>query len=290
MRKIADLVLRDPNGVVDLSITDIAKRAGTSPASVTRFCRELGYDSFMQFRVALASDRRTPTAQSWQTDIGTDFSPNDPPARVLDSLLNAQRGALELTAAASNLEDLVTVAKRIWGCRRLDIYGLVGSGLMADELRSRLHRIGVDAHSWVDVHRGLASAAILTDADIGIGISSSGTTEETYELLATARATGAFTVAITSNVTSPLADIADICLAHVTPQQNHQPDDLAARHSQLFVLDLLYLFVAQQDPDIAADRLAASREAVSTHRQPLRRTVRRTRSRRAAESTSTGAQ
>ena len=40
------------------------------------------------------------------------------------------------------------------------------------------------------------------------------------------------------------------------------------KHAQLFVIDLLYLLIAQQMFDRAATRLAATAMAVSAHRRP----------------------
>ena len=45
--------------------------------------------------------------------------------------------------------------------------------------------------------------------------------------------------------------------------------DLSAKHAQLFVLDLLYLLVAQQNFGAVATHLAASAMAVSGHRRVL---------------------
>lgn len=266
MSKIAELVLADPRGLLELSITDLAARAGTSPATVTRFCRLLGYSGYIQFRVGLASDLGHDDAyESWRTDVGREFDPQDPPADILRALLNAQTRALEATASLIDLEDVTRIAKMIWECEHLDLYGVVGSAALATELQGRLYRIGVNAHAWSEVHAGLASAAILRDPAVAIGISKRGRTKETIEMLSVAKASGAFTVAITSDRDSPLARLADACIVNATPSPQLQPDDLSAKVSQLFVLDLLYLLIAQQDLVTAADRLAATRQAVAHH-------------------------
>jgi len=60
--------------------------------------------------------------------------------------------------------------------------------------------------------------------------------------------------------------------AHITTYATDaylQPDDLAAKHAQLFVLDLLYLSIAQQNFAEVATNLAASAMAVSAHRRVL---------------------
>ena len=266
MTKIADVVMADPRALTEMSITDLAARAGTSAATVTRFCRSIGYSGYIQFRVGLASDLGHSDAhESWRTDVGREFDPQDAPADILRSLLTAQTEALTATAALVDLDELTQVAKLIWAGPHLDIYGVVGSAALASELQGRLYRIGVNAHAWSEIHQGLASAAILPDGAVAIGISKRGRTNETIEMLSRAKASGAFIVAITSDRTSPLADLADVCVVNATLSPQLQPDDLSAKVSQLFVLDLLYLLIAQQDLVVTAERLADTRLAVAHH-------------------------
>ena len=80
---------------------------------------------------------------------------------------------------------------------------------MAAELQARLYRIGVNAHAWREVHDGLTSAVLLDQESVAIGISNTGRTIETIEMLAQAKATGALTVALTSSQDSPLAGLAE---------------------------------------------------------------------------------
>lgn len=269
MVKIAELLLEHPTAPLELSITELAERAGSSPATVTRFCRMIGYSGYVQFRVGVASDvGRGDAHESWRADIGRAFDPEDAPRDILRTLLNVHVRSLESTARLIDLELVVEVARAIATCRHLDIYGIGGSGGMAAEMQNRLYRIGVNAHCWSEAHSGLASAAILDKNSVAIGISNTGRTEETIQMLLQARSSGALTIALTSSADSPLAELADICLVTDATQQYLQPDDLSAKHSQLFVLDLLYLVVAQQDFTETATKLAASAMAVLEHRRP----------------------
>ena len=85
-----------------------------------------------------------------------------------------------------------------------------------------------------------------------------------------AKATGAYTVAMTGNPESPLAKLADEVLIAAAPDGYLQPADLSARHCQLFVVDLLYLLIAQSDFDRTTRFLAASGAAVAPRRRPAR--------------------
>ena len=270
MTKIAELLLTNPTAPLHLSITELSRQAGTSPATVTRFCRLIGYSGYVPFRVAVASDiGRGDSAESWRADVGRSFGPKDPPHVVVQALLAAHTTSLQATADGVDPEQVSRVAGVIAGCRHLDIYGIGGSGGMAEELASRLYRVGISVHAWTEAHAGLASAALQREGCVALAISNTGRTEETIEMLSQAGSSGAFTIAITSMASSPLAAVAD---AHITTYATDaylQPDDLAAKHAQLFVLDLLYLSIAQQNFAEVATNLAASAMAVSAHRRVL---------------------
>ncbi|HEV7848222.1 MAG TPA: MurR/RpiR family transcriptional regulator [Mycetocola sp.] len=269
MVKIAELLLEHPTAPLELSITELAERAGTSAATVTRFCRLIGYSGYVQFRVGVASDvGRGDAHASWRTDIGREFDPDDSPRDVLGTLLNSHMHSLQSTADRIDLDTVAAIARQISVCSHLDIYGIGGSAGMAAEMQSRLYRIGINTHCWGEVHGGLTSAAILGEGAMALGISNTGRTEETIQMLSQAKSSGAFTIALTNDQDSPLAELADVTVITAAPELYLQPDDLSAKHSQLFVLDLLYLLVAQLDLTEIATRLAASAMAVSEHRRP----------------------
>ncbi|MFD5214512.1 MurR/RpiR family transcriptional regulator [Microbacterium sp. NPDC058345] len=271
MSKIADVVTEHPTAPVELTITELADRAGTSPATVTRFCRALGFDGYTQFRVGVASEiGRGDAGESWQADIGGEFGAEDEPDKVLQTLVALHVESLESTAARLEMDNVLRVADAITASRHVDIYGVGGSGVIAREFQGRLYRIGVNAHSWSDVHDGLTSAVLQNRDSVAIGISSTGRTDETVQMLSQAGAAGAFTVAITHDAESWLAGLADVSLATAAPTGYLRPDDLSVKHSQLLVLDLLYLLIAQQMFGQASRRLAASAMAVSAHRRPVR--------------------
>jgi DNA-binding MurR/RpiR family transcriptional regulator len=271
MAKIAAVLLDDPKAPLALSITELAERAGTSAASVTRFCRMIGYSGYSPLRVGIAEDVGRGGAQAaWIADIGRSFGPDDPPEEIRNTLFNTHMMSLQTTAALIDMPTAARIAKTIVMARHLDVYGVGGSALTALEMEARLYRIGIRVHAWSEIHDGLTSAAILDHQCVAIGISNTGRTEETIQMLTVAKAAGAHTVAITANPESPLAKLADDVLIAASPHGYLQPADLSARHCQLFVVDLLYLLIAQLDYDRTTRLLAASGAAVAPRRRPIR--------------------
>lgn len=268
MTKLASLLLDEPLLPLDLSITELAARAGTSAATVTRFCRLIGYAGYLSFRVGVAADAgRVKSEETWHVDIGRAFDPEDTPEQILQTLTKVHTVALQATADSVGVPDVVQAAHAIATMSHVDIYGIGGSALMAQEMQMRLYRIGVNAHAWSEVHNGLASASLQDENSVAVGISNTGRTVETIEMLAEAKSCGALTVALTSSADSPLSATADIHLTTFAPDEYLRPDDLSAKHAQLFVIDLLYLLVAQHNFSRTTTTLAASAAAVAPHRR-----------------------
>jgi DNA-binding MurR/RpiR family transcriptional regulator len=269
LQRVAEQVLSDPAGAARSTIVELAERSGTSPATVTRFCRALGFDGYADLRLDIASETGRAARQAgWSVDIGREIQPDDSLERVLHQIVAADTRALRDTSTLLDLGAVARAADAVAGSSRVDIYGISGSALVGAEMQLCLHRIGLAAWSWTDVHNGLASAALLRAGDVAIGVSHSGQTRETIEMLAEAGSSGATTIALTSFPRSPLAEVANIVLLHAMQATTFRPDALSGRHPQLVVLDLLYIAVAQRTHDRAHAALQATARAVAGHWAP----------------------
>ena len=52
--------LTDPAAASRATIVELAERSGTSPATVTRFCRALGFDGYADLRLGIAAETGRP--------------------------------------------------------------------------------------------------------------------------------------------------------------------------------------------------------------------------------------
>jgi len=266
LQRVAEQVLADPAAAARATIVELAERSGTSPATVTRFCRALGFDGYADLRLGIAAETGRARSAGWTFDIGREIQPTDPLDRVLGQIMAADTRAMHDTAALLDLAEVERAADAIAAATRVDIFGASGSALVGEEMQFSLHRIGVAAWAWTDVHNGLASAALLRPGDVALGVSHSGGTRETIEMLAEAGSRGATTVALTSFPRSPLAELADIVLLTAAQATTFRPDALSARHPQLVVLDLLYIAVAQRTHDRAHASFQRTAQAVDGHK------------------------
>jgi DNA-binding MurR/RpiR family transcriptional regulator len=267
LQRVAELILSDPAAAARSTIVELAERSGTSPATVTRFCRALGFVGYAELRLAIAGETgRASRTGGWTMDIGREIQPTDPLERVLGQIMAADTQAMHDTASLLDLTEVERAAEAIARADRVDIYGASGSALVGGEMQFCLHRIGIAAWAWTDVHNGLASASLLKPGDVALGVSHSGQTRETIEMIAEASSRGATTIALTSFPRSPLAEVADIVMLTATQATTFRPDALSARHPQLVVLDLLYIAVAQRTHERAHAAFSVTAQAVAGHR------------------------
>src|ERR1700712_867230 len=169
MAKTGALLLEDPSLPLRLSITELAERAGTSPATVTRFCRAIDYTGYPALRVGAAAEQgRLSADETWDVDMGRAFHPGDTATEVMQTLVNAP--PVSLTSTSGRLDPALVgrVADEVARSSHVDIYGIGGSAGMAVELQARLYRIGINAHAWSEVHVGLTRAVLLSDSSVAI--------------------------------------------------------------------------------------------------------------------------
>src|SRR6201989_348136 len=128
MAKIGTLLLEDPSLPLRLSITELAERAGASPATVTRFCRAIDYTGYPALRVVAAAEEGPLSAdETWDVDIGRAFHPGDTATEVMHTLVNAHTVALTSTADRLDPALVGRIADAVVQSGHVDIYGIGGS-------------------------------------------------------------------------------------------------------------------------------------------------------------------
>ncbi|GGP36184.1 MurR/RpiR family transcriptional regulator [Saccharothrix coeruleofusca] len=264
-QRVAKVVLDNPATVAHRSITEVAEAAGTSETTVTRFCKAIGVGGYPELRIALAADTAR-TAARTDRDLGGDIGPGDDLRQVVGKVAFADARAVEETAEQLDVDTLEAVVEAVAGAGRVDVYGFGASAFVAFDLQQKLHRIGRTCFAWNDTHIALTSAAVLSGADVAVGISHTGSTAETVEALRVAKQHGATTVALTNFPRSPITEVADHVLTTAARETTFRSGAMASRIAQLTIIDCLFIGVAQRHVDSAKTALEATYDAVAGHR------------------------
>jgi DNA-binding MurR/RpiR family transcriptional regulator len=268
--RVADYVLAEPEAAARATIVALAERSGTSQGTVTRFCRALGLDGYSELRFRLARETARLGVPSPELDIGTEIRGDS-----LEQMAEVIAGVTTRTISATVAQlDLATVEKSVRAMAeagRVDIYGVGGSAFVAKEMALRLFGVGVQSAAWSEIHDGLMSAALLGPDDVALGISNSGQTHETIEMLSEAGRNGATTIALTGFPQIGLADAAELVLTTSVQEMSFRPRAVVARHAQLLVLDLLYAAVALRREEATDEAVRRTMRAIEPHRDAPRK-------------------
>jgi DNA-binding MurR/RpiR family transcriptional regulator len=270
-RRVAQAVLDDPQGVAWRSISELARSCGTSATSVVRFCRAIGLRGYPDLRLALAGA----VARDDVTTVTTashDIAPDDDAATITKKIAYADARAVTDTANHLDIATLVQVTEALAKAGRIDIYGVGASGFVALDLQMKLQRIGRPAFAWPDPHMAISSASLRGAGDVAIGLSHTGTTVDTIDVLREARSHGALTVAVTNFPWSPITEVADLVLLTAARETAFRTGAMTSRIAQLTVVDCLFVTLAQQD--LPGTRMALERTFAAAQAKRVRRSRR----------------
>lgn len=262
--RIAQLINADPAGVAALTVTRLAERAQTSAATVVRAARSLGFEGYPQLRLALAAHGGSVHSGNG-VPLGAEITASDPPALVLAKLAAFESEQIRATSELVDPVALSKVVTLIGAARRIDVYGIGASGLVAQDLTQKLCRIGLDCRAHPEHDAAIVSACLLGPLDVAIGVSHSGANPGTVQPLALARKAGAATAVITGDSRSALAHEADHVLVTAGREFGFRSAAMASRTGQLLVVDGIFIGVAQSLPG-ALSALQHTYEALTPRR------------------------
>lgn len=243
-KKIATFVVKNPQKVVYMSLTEVSDILKVSEGSIVRFCQKLGYTGFHPFKIALAVSENQESFSSSEFD----FNSND-----LSSLKNyvAQRhiDVIKNTSEFISEEILESCVEKILTARTMLISGVGASGNTAHDAFYKFMRIGLNCKTSHDAHIQAMIASELREGDVLLAISQSGSTLEIVDIADVARKGGATVIAITGYARSPLARFAHHVLLTPTRESPFESGALRSKIAQLYVLELLFTAVFHRMED-----------------------------------------
>jgi len=228
-RKVAEHLLHHAEEAIYYSVTEFADVAGVGETTVMRFCRKIGFKGYHDFRLALAQDisARKPVPETKESGNFVHLVFREAVNVLQDSMSlldqNALDRAIELVDRANHLQ----------------FFGVGSSAITAHEAKIRLMRLGRRADAITDTHFQAMAAVSLGEGDVAFGISLSGSTLDTVDVLKKAKQSGASVIAMTNYARSPITAIADVVLLTAGKESPLQGGSNGGRISQLFLLELL---------------------------------------------------
>lgn len=238
-----------PEKLVYMSITELASQLKVAEATVVRFCKKLGYNGFQDFKLSLIKELGT-------IERGAISS-------VIERIAQQMTDAITETSCALDYDQCCQIAQLLVNAKRIGAFGVGNSAVPAMEIGNVLARVGIHVAVVQDPHMQAISTSHMSEGDVVILISVSGSTKDIIDVAEVAKKNGVKIVVITCYDRSPLAKYGDYVLLSTRREAAHEGGSVSTIVSISFIINVLYNAICEILGEEARDCALRTAGAVS---------------------------
>lgn len=263
-RVVLDYLIENKAVLKDFNVEKIAEAAYTSPASVVRMCKKLGYKGFKDFKIDFilsnAKVEIPDNKEYYDVILAKDTNWGK---TVIENNIRI----LEETLKIHDPEALHLAAETIMRARRVLIFGKGSSYLVCKDLEMKLRRISKFAIAQGESHEQLVDASFLNPNDAVVFISNSGKTKEIISAALLAKEKKAKIISVVKLGSNLLAELSDIVLYTTSLEGDFRSAAMTSRMSQFCVIDALFTNCAYIDIDKSVKMLEATYQTFKKYKR-----------------------
>lgn len=259
-KKIARAILADPRAFITYSMSDLATAVQVSQGSIINFANKFSGGGFPKLKLQIAAELREFEQQPFSA-----VAENDSVRDVLDKTIQGTGQAFRHTLELNSEQALQKVVARILRARKVEIYGVFRSAVVATDFYFQLLQLGIPASFVSDVLTCAISASMLSEDSLVIAVSSSGKTKDVIDAVKAAKANNVPVVCITSHKTSPLAQLSDEVLISAPSGISIGGMSTEIRQSQLLLTDAICAYIRSSIDADGQNTYFALQEILNSH-------------------------
>lgn len=244
-KRIALYILDHLDTLSDISINTIATECQTSKSMVVQMCKKSGYKGFKDLCSCLAVERALSRDEAESAQYG-EIRPNWPTEQICAATMREEIRSLQNTLDLLDDAQMEAAVDAVLGARRIRLFGVGNSAVVAMDMHNKLQRIGLSSHFSLEMHTQLTGAATLTQEDCALVFSYGGNTRAMIEAARCALDGGATVISITRYGHNPISDMASIALYVAANESLVRSAAMSSRLAMLSMVDMLFCCVASR--------------------------------------------
>ncbi|CAM3113550.1 SIS domain-containing protein [Lactococcus hircilactis] len=262
-QKISDFLIENIDTAARLSIQDFALATSVSTATISRYAKKIGFDSFQELKLAIHA---TDTDQKQSDDFFSELSIKDSYKEILSKSFNSNISSLDATLHLISEADLKKTMTVLLKAQTIGFFGLGGSNTIASLAFHKFIRMPLKTVYHQDFHYQQMLATKLSKKDCAFVISHTGRNKDTLRLVEILKKHHVPVIAITSFANSPLANQADVALVSVSEEISFRPEAVASTVSQISLLDAIFMMYGMKQQDKTESTIKDIRETIKASR------------------------
>ena len=258
---ISDYLIANIDSAARLSIQEFAQKTHVSTATISRFSKKIGFNSFQELKLAIHA-----TDSTRNDEFFILFSPTDDYKEILTKNFNGNISSLNSTLNLITNRELDQTMEILLNASTCGFFGLGGSNAVALIAFHKFLRMPLHCVYHQDFHFQQMQAAKLTSDDCAFVISHTGKNRDTMHLVEILKSRGVPIIALTSFASSPLAKAADVALISISEEISFRPEAVASTVSQISLLDALFMMYGMKMKNVSEGTLSEIRKVIRDSR------------------------
>ncbi len=246
-KKIASYILSNPKKVVDMTISELAGEAGTSEATISRFCKRCNMKGFHHLKITLAKELVESTKE--ELTVSGDVNQNNI-YQSLKNILSNKIDELRQTISSINENELKEILNLLSNARTVQFAAVGNTIPVAMDGAYKFNQIGIPSIANTIWEIQIAFTYNLSKDDVIILISNSGASKRLLTVAEAAKEKNIKTIAITNSDTSPLAKTCKYHIKTATREKLFLEEYYFSRISAMTIIEILYLFLTVGKEDV----------------------------------------
>lgn len=256
-QKVAQVILDDIMYAARASISELAKKAKVSEATITRLAKTLGCKNVRDLKVQLA--QAVSVGERFIHEVNVEPS-------AISGVFESIRKILNVNANLITQPLLDKCVAVIGEAKQVLVFGVGGcSTLMSQECQNRFFRLGIATSAYSDPMLMRMVAATIDKGDVILCLSVGGISPDVQESAEIARQHGASIISITSP-DSDLANVADINLPIVFVESDFIFKPSSSRYVMLAAIDVLATELAVKNKRRSREKLRRLKRTLDVYR------------------------
>jgi len=260
-KKIADYVINNSEKVIEMTVSELANKSNVSEATIIRFCKKCDFRGFHDLKISIAKEM----VSLEETNISNDLDTNNI-EQSLQNILANKIEELKQTISMMNGDIIKEILEIIKNARIVQFTAVGNTIPVAMDGAYKFNQLGISSVVNTIWETQLAYTYTLTENDVVIAISNSGSSKKLVTLLDIANEKGATTISITNHEKSPLANKSTYHINTATREKLFLDEFSFSRVSAMVVIEALYLlltagkrdayeWISKHEDSIAEDKI-----------------------------------
>ena len=239
-RDVIKFIEEEKEKIENYSTTYIADKTDTTPSTLVRIAKKLGYSGWNDFKKAYLKEIRYLNSHFNNIDANTPFDEDDSFIHIAHKIGQLHQESVEDTLSLINPDTLQKAVNILLKSKRIHVMAITNLCYAAEELVFKFRRIGVDARTYTDGHL-LPEALMIPKDDCCIFVSYSGQTEPLLDAAEVLHNNGVPMIALTSIGENDLSHLANASLYVSTREKSYKKiGAYTSLESIHLLMDILY--------------------------------------------------